>query len=89
MDIKFVAQTTILLIITTLAPTTLLRMLLQVRVLTNITTQEVITEVDMLQRPIIQIHTAIMEDIPIILIMTDLMVGFITGMDITGMRITK
>lgn len=89
MDIKYVARTTIILTTITLVLTTLLSMLLPVRVFLNITPLHLITEVLIAPRLTTLIHTVIMEDTPIILIMTDLMVVFITGMDITGMRITK
>ena len=88
MDIKCVAQTIMLERLMTLG-TMQGQVTSQVIKLTRFTFQPLTAVVPTLLRLTIRIHTAIMEDTPIILIMTDLMVGFITGMDITGMRITK
>jgi hypothetical protein len=89
MDIKCVARTTILLTTITLALTTRHNILKAARVSPPHTLLRAITEALILQRPTIQIHTVIMEDTLITLIMTDPTVVFITGTDITGMRITK
>jgi hypothetical protein len=72
---------------TTLELTTLPCMLGLQRDLVSITLPQVITEVLTALRLTILIRTVIMGATPIILIMTGLMVVFITGTDIGGMLI--